>query len=221
MVAVPQKGAGSAGGQRLRLEVDADPPHEQGAGLLRFVPVGAAVGADGGRPTSRGRPPTAFLGGRGARGNGRCSSKGGPAVPAAGAFGSRSTQTRPMSGGRVCCVSFRLRRRWEQTAAGPRAGACRLRRFFGDGEAGKWSLFLKRGCLARARARPANGRPGRADRSPPRPLSATDPNRVRSPEALLPRAHLQPPCPRAGRRRFPVPPLPHGPSPQAFEYLVR
>ena len=77
MVAVPQKGAGGAGGQRLRLEVDADPPHEQGAGLLRFVPVGAAVGADGGRPTSRGRPPTAFFGGRGARGNGRCSSKGG------------------------------------------------------------------------------------------------------------------------------------------------
>ena len=76
MVAVPQKGAGGAGGQRLRLEVDADPPHEQGAGLLRFVPVEAAVRADGGRPTSRGRPPTAFFGGRGARGNGRCSSKG-------------------------------------------------------------------------------------------------------------------------------------------------
>ena len=48
----------------VRLEVDADPPHKQGAGLLRFVSNGALVReADGGRPTSRGRPPAAvFLG---------------------------------------------------------------------------------------------------------------------------------------------------------------
>ena len=60
-----KRGAGSAGGRCLRLEIDADPPHERGAGLLRFVPVEAAVGADGGRPTSRGLPPAAFFWGRG------------------------------------------------------------------------------------------------------------------------------------------------------------
>ena len=31
----------------------------------------------------------------------------------------------------MCCVSFRLGRWWEQTAAGSGAGACRLRRFLG------------------------------------------------------------------------------------------
>ena len=49
--------AGRAGGQRLRPHGDARPPHEQGAGALRFGSDGAAVGADGGRPTSRGLPP--------------------------------------------------------------------------------------------------------------------------------------------------------------------
>ena len=34
------------------------------------------MGADGGRPTSRGLPPAAFFWGTGRRGNGRCSSKG-------------------------------------------------------------------------------------------------------------------------------------------------
>ena len=37
------------------------------------------------------------------------------------------TRARPTSRGRARCVSFRMGRRWEQTAAGPRAGACRLR----------------------------------------------------------------------------------------------
>ena len=41
------------------LRDDARPPHEQGAGALRFGSDGAAVGADGGRPTSRGLPPAA------------------------------------------------------------------------------------------------------------------------------------------------------------------
>ena len=54
--------AGSAGGQRRWREADAHPPHEQGVGVLRFVPVGAVVEVDGGRPTSRGRPSAAFLG---------------------------------------------------------------------------------------------------------------------------------------------------------------
>ena len=54
-----------------------------------------------------------------------------PAVPASSAFGSKQTHTRPTSRGRVCCVSFRLGRWWEQTAAGSGAGACRLRRFLG------------------------------------------------------------------------------------------
>ena len=38
------------------------------------------------------------------------------------------TRARPTSRGRARCVSVRMGRRWEQTAAGPRAGACRLRR---------------------------------------------------------------------------------------------
>ena len=46
-----------AGSQCLRPHGDARPPHEQGAGTLRFGSDGAAVGADGGRPTSRGLPP--------------------------------------------------------------------------------------------------------------------------------------------------------------------
>ena len=37
------------------------------------------------------------------------------------------TRARPTSRGRARCVSVRMGRRWEQTAAGPRAGACRLR----------------------------------------------------------------------------------------------
>ena len=36
------------------LEVDAHPPHAQGAGVLRFGSVGAGMGVDGGKPTSRG-----------------------------------------------------------------------------------------------------------------------------------------------------------------------
>ena len=55
----PEGPAGSAGSQRLRPHGDARPPHEQGAGALRFGSDGAAVGADGGRPTSRGLPPAA------------------------------------------------------------------------------------------------------------------------------------------------------------------
>ena len=53
----PKGPAGSAGSQCLRPHGDARPPHEQGAGALRFGSDGAAVGADGGRPTSRGLPP--------------------------------------------------------------------------------------------------------------------------------------------------------------------
>ena len=55
----PRGPAGSAGSQCLRPHGDARPPHEQGAGALRFGSDGAAVGADGGRPTSRGLPPAA------------------------------------------------------------------------------------------------------------------------------------------------------------------
>ena len=39
-----------------------------------------------------------------------------------------------MSRGRVCCVSFLVRRQDMYTADGPRAGAVRLRRFLGTGE---------------------------------------------------------------------------------------
>ena len=53
------RGAGSAGGQCRWLHADAYPPHEQGAGVLRFVPVGAVKRVHGGRPTSRGLPPAA------------------------------------------------------------------------------------------------------------------------------------------------------------------
>ena len=51
---------GSAACQCLWLGFDADPPHEQGAGLLRCVSCGAVVRADGARPTSRGRTPAAI-----------------------------------------------------------------------------------------------------------------------------------------------------------------
>ena len=59
--------AGSAGGQQpFGVGIDERPPHEQGAGALRFVPVGAVKRVDGGRPTSRGLPPAALGdGGRG------------------------------------------------------------------------------------------------------------------------------------------------------------
>ena len=53
----PSGPAGSAGSQCLRPHGDARPPHEQGAGALRFVSDGTAVGADGGRLTSRSLPP--------------------------------------------------------------------------------------------------------------------------------------------------------------------
>ena len=55
------------------------------------------------------------------------------AVPPASAVGSVFTHTRPTSRGRVCCVSFRLGRGRALTAAGPRAGACRLR--------GRWATL--------------------------------------------------------------------------------
>ena len=54
-------------------------------------------------------------------------------MPAASAFGPMKTRVRPTSRGRARCVSFRMGRRWEQTADGPRAGAVRLRRgYAGD-----------------------------------------------------------------------------------------
>ena len=53
----PTSSAGSAGGQRLRLGVDAPMPHEQGAWALLCVSGGAVESADGGKPTSRGLPP--------------------------------------------------------------------------------------------------------------------------------------------------------------------
>ena len=49
-------------------------------------------------------------------------------MPAASAFGPMETRARPTSRGRARCVSFRMGRQSEQTAAGSRAGACRLRR---------------------------------------------------------------------------------------------
>ena len=54
--------AGSAGGQCLRRRIHAPKPHEQGAWVLRFVPNETVMRADGGRPTSRGRPPAAVWG---------------------------------------------------------------------------------------------------------------------------------------------------------------
>ena len=48
-------------------------------------------------------------------------------MPPASAFGSVFTRPSPTSRGLGRCVSFRMGRGREQTAAGPRAGACRLR----------------------------------------------------------------------------------------------
>ena len=62
----------------------------------------------------------------------------------ASAFGSGSTHPSPTSGGLGCCVSVRLGQRWEQTAAGPRAGACRLRRLGGWGDGGDVGRSPKR-----------------------------------------------------------------------------
>ena len=55
------------------------------------------------------------------------------AVPADSAFGEGVTPVCPTSRGQTGCGAFRLRRARGQTAAGSRAGACRLRRFWGDG----------------------------------------------------------------------------------------
>ena len=54
--------AGRAGGHCRWLHGDADPPYEQGADALRFIPLGAVVRTDGGRPTSRGLPPAVVWG---------------------------------------------------------------------------------------------------------------------------------------------------------------
>ena len=84
------------------LRVHAPKPHEQGAWALRFVSDGAGEGVDGGRPARA-------------------------AVPPARAVGSVFTRLSPTSRGLGRCVSFRIGRGREQTTAGPRAGACRLR----------------------------------------------------------------------------------------------
>ena len=52
----------------------------------------------------------------------------GAAVPPDRAVGAGSTRVRPTSRGRTRCASVRMGRRCGQTAASPRAGACRLRR---------------------------------------------------------------------------------------------
>ena len=70
--------------------------------MLRFVSDGAGEGVDGGRPARA-------------------------AVPPASAVGSVFTRPSPTSRGLGRCVSFRMGRGRKQTAAGPRAGACRLR----------------------------------------------------------------------------------------------
>ena len=57
-----EQGAGRAGGQCRWLRIHAPKPHEQGAWVLRFVSVPAAERIHGGRPTSRGRPPAAVGG---------------------------------------------------------------------------------------------------------------------------------------------------------------
>ena len=96
------------------------PPHEQGVGVLRFrFRLGAEARTDGGRLTSRSLPPA----GR------QCRSRScrGPAVPAAGATADERRAPAPRAGGGRSAFSFRLGRRREQTAAGSRAGAFRLR----------------------------------------------------------------------------------------------
>ena len=72
--------------------------------MLRFGSDGAVVRADGDRPMSRGA-----------------------AVPPARAFGAVQTRPCPTSRGHGRFVSFRMGRFVYATAAGPRAGACRLR----------------------------------------------------------------------------------------------
>ena len=52
-----------------------------------------------------------------------------PAVPADRAAAGERRSPAPSRMGQGCCGSVRLRRWREQTAANPRAGACRLRRF--------------------------------------------------------------------------------------------
>ena len=65
----PSGPAGSAGFQSLWLRADAPMPHEQEAWALRFVPVRTAMGADGGRPTSRSLPPAFSDAGKGPAGS--------------------------------------------------------------------------------------------------------------------------------------------------------
>ena len=149
------RGAGSAGSQCRWRRVHAPKPHEQGAWVLRFGSVPAVVRIHGGRSKSRGRPPAAVGNGRRrrwrcihapkprAKGGRRCRQPvpsapcsrtqapraGGPAVPAASAVGSDSRTQAPRAGG----LGAALRSEWGDGAGrrrtGPRAWACRLRRF--------------------------------------------------------------------------------------------
>ena len=114
------------------------------------------------------------------------------------------TRVRPTSRGRARCISFRMGRRWEATADGPRAGAVRLRRgYAGDRAVGAavppdravGSLLTRVRPTSRGRARCVSFRRGAAVGSDgERPTS-----RGRSPAARW--ATL--PCP-AGQGALPV-----------------
>ena len=126
---------GRAASQCRWLHGDADPPHEQGAGLLRCVPFGAMVRVDGGRPTSRGRPPCT----RSAAGQKRNEA---PKPPTRGAWvrehvangtGRRHCRPAPAQGSRPLRIPFggtahvfpRLLSPKTPQAAGPCSWACR------------------------------------------------------------------------------------------------
>ena len=69
----------------------------------------------------------------------------GAAVPPARAFGAVQTRPCPTSRGHGRFVSFRMGRFVYATAADPRAGACRLRRFWGGcGRERKWTADMLR-----------------------------------------------------------------------------
>ncbi len=178
--------AGGAGGQRLRLRVDAPKPHEQGAWALRFVPNGANVRVDGGRPTRRGLPPAAVGDGRrrfgrGRRGFGECWK----------------------------CEVRRERGLWYASRFG-RCGVWSL----GDRNLGAWGLKVDLGdgslrVVVLGFGRPGFGRPGFGRRMRTRPASPLLlPFRARKrPHPSLPAAPS--PVPQPPSTRIPAPSEPH------------
>ena len=202
------------------LEVDERPPHEQGAGVLRFVPNGAVERIDGGRPTSRGRPPA----GRQCRRpvpSATCSRTQAPRVGGLGAafrseWGEGASRRRQAhEQGLAACGVLGKRLPFpkrDSQGSGPLSGCGQSPPFPPrDGCVDSVASWSAKGYASVPPARlPAvpDGQSAPTPRSPPRHAQ----NQARHSEALLPRRGKQrrprtlaaPPCPCGARQRRPT-----------------